>query len=134
MSKLCEKKVTIDQMSGFFNYSALPNDSLDYIINILKDKIYLNKRGFNGGSAFIHAIENRIAVTQFLFEMNIEAQQDWLTTMNVLKLNDPENGSKNLVIKVAPGTEKRWMQLFKLHRSVAWVELNYIGESRSLVD
>ena len=114
-------------MSGFFNYSALPNDSLDYIINILKDKIYLNKRGFNGGSAFIHAIENRIIVTQFLFEMTIEAQQDWLTTMNILKLNDLGDGTKNLVIKVTPGTEKHWMQLFKVYPDVTWVELNYEG-------
>ena len=122
-----EREVTIDQMSGFFNYSTLPNDSLDYIINELKDKIYLNKRGFSGGSAFIHAIENRIIVTEFFFEMNMEAQQDWLTTMNILKLNDLGNDTKNLLIKVTPGTEKYWMQLFKIHPYVTWVELNHIG-------
>jgi hypothetical protein len=122
-----EKGATIDQMSGFFNYSTLPTDSLDYIINELKDKVYLNKRGFNGGSAFIQETENRIIVTEFFFEMDIEAQQDWLTTMNILKLNDLGNDTKNLVIKVTPGTEKYWMRRFKMHPNVTWVELNYIG-------
>lgn len=122
-----EKGVTIDEMSGFFNYSTLPNDSLDYINNELKDKVYLNKRGFNGGSAFISAIENRIIVTEFFFEMNTAAQQDWLTTMNVLKLNNLGNDTKNLVIKVTPGTEEYWIKIFKAHPDVTWVELNYIG-------
>jgi hypothetical protein len=122
-----ENEVMIDQMSGFFNYSTLPNDSLDYINNELKDKIYLNKRGFSGGSAFISAVDHRIIVTEFFFEMDMEAQQDWLTTMNKLKLNDLGNDTKNLLIKVTPGTEKYWMQLFKKHPYVTWVELNYMG-------
>ncbi len=122
-----EKGVIIDQMSGFFNYSTLPTDSLDYIINELRDKIYLNKRGFDGGSAFIHAIENRIVVTEFLFEMDLDAQQDWLATMDLLKLNDLGNDTKNVVIKVAPGTERDWIRLFKADLNVTWAELNYIG-------
>jgi hypothetical protein len=122
-----EKGATIDQMNGFFNYSTLPIDSLDYIIKELKDKTYLNKRGFNGGSAFIHEPENRIIVTELFFEMDIEAQQDWLTTMNILKLNDLGNDTKNLVIKVTPGTEKYWIRLLKIHPNVTWVELNYLG-------
>src|SRR5688572_15967934 len=47
-----EKDVFIDKMNGFFNYSTFPNDSLPYVVNELKDKAYLNKRGFKGGSAF----------------------------------------------------------------------------------
>lgn len=121
------KGVVIDQMSGFFNYSTLPTDSLDYIINELRDKIYLNKRGFDGGSAFIHAIENRIVVTEFFFEMDLDAQQDWLTTMGLLELNDLGNDTKNVVIKVAPGTERDWIRLFKADPNVTWAELNYIG-------
>jgi hypothetical protein len=122
-----EKGVTIDQMSGFFNYSTLPNDSLDYINNVLKDKVYLNKRGFSGGSGFISAVDNRLIVTELFFEMDIAAQQDWLATMDLLKLNDLGNDTKNLVIKVVPGTEEEWTQTFKAHPIVTWVELNYIG-------
>src|SRR5689334_17603741 len=48
-----ENELPIDQMSGFFNYSSFSGDSLSYVINGLKDKVYLNKRGFAGGSAFV---------------------------------------------------------------------------------
>jgi hypothetical protein len=33
---------------------------------------------------------------------------------------------------VAPGTEKYWMQLFKVHPYVTWVELNYIADIQPL--
>lgn len=122
-----EQDVTIDQMSGFYYYSTLSSDNLDYVISVLKDKPYLNKRGFKGGSAYVSAVDNKIVVTQQLFEMDLEAQQDWLETIELLELQNLGNDTKNLLIKVTPGTEKQWMKFFKSVSEVTWVELNYIG-------
>lgn len=122
-----EKGVFIEQMSGFFNYSTLPNDSLNYIISILKSKSYTDRWGGDGGSAFISAVDNRIIVTEFFFNMVPDAQQDWLLTMDLLLLKDLGNDTKNLLINVTPGTERYWMNVFKKHPYVTWVELNYIG-------
>ena len=122
-----ERGVFIEQMSGFFNYSRLPNDSLEYIKDILKSKPYTDRWGGYGGSAFISAVDNRLIVTEFFFNMDIPAQEDWLSTMNQLELKDLGNDTKNLLINVSPGTERYWMNVFKKHQYVKWVELNYIG-------
>jgi hypothetical protein len=123
-----DNDVFIDQMSGFFYYSALPTDSLDYVINQLKSKTYFNKRGFAGGSAYVHALDNRITVVQSFFEMDADAQQDWLTTIDELQLKDLGNDTRNLLIKVTPGTENFWMNTFKNHPEVTWVDLNWYGD------
>jgi hypothetical protein len=122
-----ERDVTIDQMSGFFYYSTLSNDSLDYVIHTLQNKAYCNRGGFKGGSAYVHALDNRIVVTQIFFDMDLDAQQDWVSTIDKLKLHDLGNDTRNLVIEVNPGTEKFWMKKFKEHPYVKWAELNYIG-------
>lgn len=122
-----EKEVLIEQMSGFFNYSTLPSDSLEYIKEILKSKPYTDRWGGKGGSAFISAVDGRLIVTEFFFNMDIPAQEDWISTMNQLELKDLGNDTKNLLITVTPGSEKFWLDVFKNHPYVKWVELNYIG-------
>jgi len=123
-----ENGVAIDLMSGFFNYSTLPTDSLDYVISGLKDKEYFNKRGFKGGSAFNHAIEHRIIVTESFFEMDLSSQNDWLITMDKLELKDLGNDNRYLLIKVQPGTEAFWLNRFRSHPYVKWVELNWYSD------
>lgn len=125
------KEIFIDQMSGFYYYSTFPSDSLEYIKNNLKDKSYLNKNGFTGGSAFISP-ENRITVTQFYFEMNKANQEDWLDTMEALKLESLENDTRNILVKVSPGTEKVWMKFFRSQPYVKWVELNEYADIEPL--
>jgi hypothetical protein len=120
-----KKGLVIDQMSGFFNYSTFPNDSLEYVKKALRDKPYLNKRGFKGGAAFLHAIDNRIIVTEFLFEMDTTSQQDWLETINRLQLVDLGNDTRCVSLKVKPGQEKAWLAVFNDHPYVKWVELNW---------
>ena len=120
-----EKEVFIQQMSGFYNYSTLPTDSLNFVKNILISKPYTNKWGGTGGSAYI--VENRIVVTELFFQMDLPAQEDWLFTMTQLQLNDLQGDTKNILIKVSPGTEKYWMDIFRKHAYVTFVEPNYIG-------
>ena len=119
-----ENGITIDHMSGFFYYSTLPTDSLDYIVSELRNKEYFNKRGFKGGSAYNHAIEHRIVVAETFFEMNLPAQNDWLLSMEKLELKDLDNDTRYLLIKVEPGTEELWLDRFRNHPYVKWVELN----------
>lgn len=118
--------VFIDQMSGFHYYSDLTNDSLAYVINQLKPKPYLSRGGFEGGSASISTTDNRIIVKEKYFEMGMDAQQDWLATEELLKLHDLKLETKYLLVKVEPGTEKRWMRILKHHPYVSWVDLNWL--------
>lgn len=121
-----QHELSIDKMSGFFNYSTLPNDSLNFVTNYLKDKPYLNKRGFKGGSAFISKTDNRITVTEFLFEMDMSAQFDWLDTIDTLELKDLGNDTQNVTVLVDEGTEKFWASQFAEYPEVSWTELNWI--------
>ncbi|TRX48071.1 hypothetical protein FNH22_29855 [Fulvivirga sp. M361] len=123
-----EEHVTIDRMSGFFNYSTLPNDSLTYVTNFLKNKPYLNKRGLTGGSAYVHKLDNVIIITEFFFEMDIAAQQDWMKTMQTLELKDLNGDTKNLLIKVDHGMEEHWANKFNDHPYVEWTHLNAYAE------
>lgn len=122
-----DNELAIDQMSGFFHYSTLANDSLNFVIQELKPKGYLNKRGFNGGSAFISVTEDRITVTEFFFEMDPDSQQDWLVTEDKLNLQALGNDTRNVLIKVPVGTEQYWMGFLLEENSVTWVELNIVG-------
>lgn len=119
--------LSIDQMSGFFNYSTLPNDSLDYVINYLKDKSYLTRRGFTGGSAFISRTEKSITVTEFLFNMDQDAQADWLKSIITLKLEDLGNDTQSVAVIVEDGTEKFWASEFNNIPEVKWAELNWFA-------
>lgn len=117
-----EKGVLMDQMSGFYSYSLLPNDSLTFINNQLIAKSYLDKRGWSNQGGKI--VNNRIQVITFFFEMDLESQLDWLETIENLQLKDLRAETKNLLIKVRPGTEKEWVRIFKSHPYVKWAELN----------
>jgi hypothetical protein len=117
-----EKMVTIDMMSGFFTYSLLPPDSVDYINNQLAGKSYFNQRGWSDQRSFI--ADSQIKLTTFFFDMDLAAQTDWLETMEKLQLKDLHGETKNLLIKVAPGTEKAWIRFFESHPFVTWAHLN----------
>ncbi len=122
-----EQHLHIDKMKGFFNFSNLPIDSLNYVIDYLKDKPYLNRPGFTGGSASISESGNRIIVTEFLFEMDISAQSDWLNTIEILELEDLGNNNQNLTVLVEEGTENFWATKFATYPEVKWTDLNWIA-------
>lgn len=117
-----QNQLAIDQMSGFFSYSLLPNDSLGFINNQLISKSYLNQRGWSNQVGYI--ANDRILLTTFFFAMDKSSQIDWLKTAEKSKLVDLQTDTKNLLVKVAPGTEKEWMRYFESHPFVTWAELN----------
>lgn len=120
--------VTIETLSGFFYFSSLPNDSLSFVIDELTNKAYLNGHGFTGGSAFVSKADFRITVIEFFFNMDITAQNDWLKTMDVLKLQPLQNTNRVVYVKVMPGTETLWVERFEEHPYVKAADLNWYAE------
>jgi len=116
-----EKGVAIDYLSGFSSYSLLPNDSLTFINAQLITKSYLNGPGWSNQVGKI--VNNRIQLNTIFFEMDLASQSDWLETIKKSQLEDL-GSDKYLFIKVKPGTEKEWINIFESHPYVRWAELN----------
>lgn len=123
-----ENGVAIHRMSGFFYYSMLPGDSLNYVIRELQNQDYFSEGKASEKSVYVHAIENRIRVIGSFAEMPYPAQQDWLKTIDDLELKDLDNDTRYVYIKVEPGTEKAWLGRFTDHPYVKWVELNWYSD------
>jgi hypothetical protein len=112
---------SIATISGFFYYSNLPNDSLDFINRVLDEE------GIEYASAFIHAIENRIVIIK-----NYHNDDDkstigkWLSITEdpILQFEDMQT-FKSMMFYIQPGTEKKWMREFIEHPYVRYAELNY---------
>jgi hypothetical protein len=122
-----EYKISISEVDGYFYNTEFPNDSLNFIVNKIKDKPYLNKNGFHGGSAYISEVNPYIVfVTDIMFDMDSSAQADWTQTISNLKLIDYGNDTKNLLLKVPIGTEIYWQGILGKQEYIKWAELNYI--------
>lgn len=116
--------------NGIYN-SKLPSDSLEYVLNYLNSKSYTNSSGWKV-SGYLHYQTNRITIFPRLFEIkNKEYQQDWLESMDILKLIekiDAETSGHIIYFHVPEGQEKEWVKKFKKYDFVEWAELNYIIE------
>ena len=121
-----EKEIAIDVMYGFSTYSLLPIDSLTFINNQLITKPYLNNGAYNNQVGKV--VDNRIELTTTFFEMDLASQLDWLETIKKSQLRDLEAIHKLLVVRVEPGTEKEWKEIFESHPYVKSVSLNWYGK------
>ena len=121
-----EAGLTIRQVSGIKYVSAIGSDSIDYIIQTLNEKNYINAHGFGavkGGSVYIHYLTGELCVLTHLWDMTPANQQDWTETIVELRLTEiPKNKSFNL--QVAPITEKWWVKEFLKKESIEYAELN----------
>ena len=118
-----EKGVAIDRMYGFYTYSLLPIDSLTFINNQLISKSYLNNWDISNQVGKV--VNNRIELHTTFFEMDLMSQLDWLETIKKSQLRDLEAIHKLVIIKVTPGTEKEWKEIFDSHPYVKSVSLNW---------
>jgi hypothetical protein len=118
--------LTIRQVSGAKYVSALGSDSIDYVIQQLNKKSYINTHGFSavkGGGVYVDYRTGELCVLTHLWDMTLEDQQDWSETIVQLRLTEiPESKSFNL--QVAPLTEKWWIQEFLTKESIEYAELN----------
>lgn len=109
--------------------SALPADSLQYVLKSLNEKTYTND-GVNWFvSGYLNNQTNQITIFPKLFGMdNTQYQKDWLTSMKELRLSEEHNAELNSGIihfNVPIGAELEWENRFKNYDLIDWAELNY---------
>ena len=113
-------------MNGFYYTSALPKDSLAYVLKVLKSKPYCNQGGFTG-SAYISAVDGSFWEVSIFFNMDAAGQQDWLATVPRLRLADAATDTRYVRLQVPAGQEKFWRAEFRKNGLVKWTALNTIG-------
>ena len=110
--------------------SELPNDSIDYVVKILTEKLYLNDdiwKVIKDGNVYNHYSTGEITVLCRMLNMDEINQKDWFKTVDELLLVE-QPSVKVFYLKVPIGHEKAWRDEFKGHNIVKWAELNYIYE------
>lgn len=116
----------ITQVWGFIYISDLPDDSIDYVINFLKTRQYLNNGTWiivKNGNVFNHYSTGKIYVCCTMLNMTETNQTDWYNVVSILKLVE-QPSVKVFYIKVPVGQEKAWRDKFRDQGIVKWAELN----------
>ncbi len=123
---------SVDNINSLTFTSDLPSNNLQNILDNLNAKIYTN-----GGvnwlvTGYLHYQSNQITIFPRLFGIdNIEYQNDWLTSMNELELNEKHNIELNsgIIRFIVPiGKELEWKNQFENFNIVDWAKLNYIAD------
>lgn len=108
--------------------SDLPSDSLQYVLDYLNAKSYTNKGNAWFVTGYLHYQTQEITIFPKLFGMkNTAYQQDWLQSMELLKLKEKsDNTTAGCIIHfhVPEGEEKKWVKTFEKYGFVEWAELN----------
>ncbi len=122
----------VDNVNSLSFTSNLPSDNLQFVLDNLNEKNYTND-GINWFvTGYLHYQTNQIWIFPRLFDLNnIDYQQDWLTSMVELELQDKHNVDLNSGIirfKVPEGQELEWENQFESYDIVDWAELNYIAD------
>jgi hypothetical protein len=115
---------------GHYYESSLAGDSIQYIVDYLNSKDYINTNGFRaieGGSVYIHNQTGTLTVFCNLWDMTIENQEDWIETISILKLTE-RSSPRSFVLTVPIGEEKEWVTTFKNIDSIKWAEWNCYAE------
>lgn len=109
--------------------SALPSDSLQYVLNYLNAKPYINNGNTESLYGYLQNKTKVITIFPRLFDIkNPTYQEDWLKSVKILKLKkDTSNKSTGgtIYFHVPRGKEKEWEKKFKEYECVEWAELNY---------
>lgn len=106
--------------------SALPADSLGYLRRQLATKAYANAPDWPV-QIVRNAQTNAVQLTVRLVDMTAPNQQDWLTTVQQLQLQEL-SGSKTALLQVPVGEEKRWVAELQQNAALRWAELNHINK------
>ena len=121
----------VEYVKNMVYESALPPDSLDYVLTYLNDKPYM-KSGPWSATGYVHAITHRLTIFPKFFQINNQAfQADWLETVQILQLTeltDKENAGYVIFLHVPEGEEKEWVTRFRSYKFVEWAHLNHIIE------
>ena len=111
--------------------SNLPNDSIDYIINYLNKKPYINDgrwKAVKNGNVYIDRNFNKISVSCRLTDVLPEIQEDWLKVVEVLKLYEVPDKYQSIYLNVPVGYELLWKDTFENEKIIRWASPNYYSE------
>ena len=128
----------VDNINSLTFTSDLPSDSLQYVLDFLNEKTYTND-GINWSvTGYLHYQTNQITIFPRLFGMdNLEYQNDWLSAMDELRLDEKHNIKLNTGIirfYVPIGRELEWKNQFENYNIVDWAEPNYIVDIELYTD
>ena len=122
----------VENISSQTYISALPSDSLQYVLDYLNAKPYTNDGITWFVTGYLHYQTQEITIFPRFFEIkNSEYQKDWLESMKILKLKeqtDTETSGCIVFFHVPEGKEKEWEKKFERYEFVEWAELNYLAE------
>ena len=121
--------ISIREMWGFTYLAPLPADSVNYLINLLNQKPYINTTsGWSATTSTVYysSSANAIMITCPLFDMDTINQVDLLSILELQHMEDGHNGYKYMCLKVAEGTEKHWVEELKKYPFVTWSELDHV--------
>lgn len=123
---------TVDKINSLTFTSGFPPDSLPYVLDFLNEKSYTNDGINRFVTGYPHHATNEITIFPKLFQMHHrEYQNDWLMSMDILRLKDKhivELNSGVLLFYVPEGQERVWENRFENYDVVDWAELNYIAD------
>jgi hypothetical protein len=135
--------VTIDRVFDFINsynhkveyiynsfyVSALPPDSLQFVLNYLNKKSYTNDGRGWGVSGYLNYQSQVITIMPRLYNMeNRDHQADWLASIKLMKMTEVTDrkdvGGSIIFFHVPETEEKAWVERFRKLNFVEWAEQN----------
>lgn len=124
LNTLNELKFDIRQMNGFA-YNGNPAENSDYtLIEILNQKSYINVGGWGATqyNVYLDPIGNTIKIFNTFFNMTLENQQDLLSLLSTLHLEDDLSETKSMYLSVPVGSEAYWKTQMMTYPFVKWAE------------
>lgn len=122
----------VDNVNSLTFTSDLSSDSLQYVLDFLNEKTYTNDGQNWLVTGYLDDQTNQITIFPRLFGMdNIEYQNDWLSSMEELELNEKhkiESNSGIIHFYVPVGKELEWKTQFENNNIVDWAELNHMAD------
>jgi hypothetical protein len=124
----------VESITNSFYTSSLPSDSLQYVLNYLNGKPYLNDGSNWTVDGYLHYETQVIYVFPRIFNArDLKNQADWLATIKFLKLKEvtdhPVVGGSIIFFHVPEKEERSWAEKFKKLSFVEWAEVNSYSDA-----
>lgn len=113
----------IETFDGIYK-SALGADQIDYIINTINSKPYINPNWkLTRGAVFLHYQTKNLNVSVHFENLDRKNQTDWLSTINRLQLTE-DNFSMSLKLNVPVRQEGKYIKILNKEPIIKAAEVN----------
>lgn len=109
----------IAELSEVYFNSALPVDSIPYMIRELQTKPYFQYPEGRIFSGFFPESQTTVSVFMDCINMTRSNQEDWLQTMVKLELTDSGVLGTHVTVTVTPGHEEEWVTILTENAAVS---------------